>query len=260
MKSDAVSADRLLNALNNGEFEPYIQSVVRASDLTVSGGELLVRWHMLEGEIHLPERFINRVESAGLLPAMTQKIMRQAVNGLSEMKDIWARNFRLAVNVTPALLVDSSFTDACLELAGESSIRLVLELNEQRPFYVTRETEHVLDRLSYAGVSFALDDFGTGCSVLSYLKYFPISYIKIDKSFIQDIMREETSRHITESVVCLAEKLRVETVAEGVETQEQANCLRALGVDYLQGYYFGRPERLKIFIYSGLIGNSRKTV
>lgn len=73
MKSDAVSANRLLNALNNEEFEPYIQPVVRASDLTVSGGELLVRWHMPEGKIHLPRRFINWVESAGLLPAMTQK-------------------------------------------------------------------------------------------------------------------------------------------------------------------------------------------
>lgn len=146
--------------------------------------------------------------------------------------------------------MDNSFTDACLELVGESSIRLVLELTEQQPFGVTRETKHVLDRLSYAGVTFALDDFGTGCSVLSYLKYFPISYIKMDKSFIRDIMCDETSRHIIESVVYLAEKLRVETVAEDVETQEQANYLRDLGVDYFQGYYFGKPERLKMLIYS----------
>ncbi len=96
-----------------------------------------------------------------------------------------------------------------------------------------RQTERMLSLLSDAGVAFALDDFGTGCSVLSYLKYFPVSYIKMDKSFTQDILSEKTSRHIVESVVGLAEKLGIDTVAEGVETQEQVNCLCFLGVDYL---------------------------
>ncbi|WP_249923812.1 EAL domain-containing protein, partial [Escherichia coli] len=86
-------------------------------------------------------------------------------------------------------------------------------------------------------------DFGTGCSVLSYLKRFPVSYIKMDRSFTQDILSDRTSRHIVESVVGLAEKQGIATVAEGVETQAQVNCLRSLGVDYLQGFYFGRPEK-----------------
>ncbi|WP_407904692.1 EAL domain-containing protein [Escherichia coli] len=247
MDSDFVSADRLMRALRNGEFEPYLQPVVSASDLTVSGAELLVRWHMPAGEIIPPAYFINRMESAGLLLPVTEKILNRAVAGLSEVKAMLPRGFRLAVNVTPGLLAECEFTQMCLVLAGHDSIHLVLELTEQRPFNIDWQTERMLSQLSDAGVEFALDDFGTGCSVLSYLKHFPVSYIKMDKSFIQGILSEKASRHIVESVVGLAGKLGIDTVAEGVETQAQVTCLRSLGVDYLQGFYFGRPEKVDIF-------------
>lgn len=186
MDSDFVSSDRLMYALRNGEFEPYLQSVVSASDLTVSGAELLVRWHMPAGEIIPPAYFINRTESAGLLLPLTEKILNRAVTGLSDIKAMLPHGFRLAVNVTPTLLADHEFTQICLALAGHDNIHLVLELTEQQPFNMNRQTERMLSLLSDAGVAFALDDFGTGCSVLSYLKYFPVSYIKMDKSFTQD--------------------------------------------------------------------------
>ncbi|HHI2874188.1 TPA: EAL domain-containing protein, partial [Escherichia coli] len=163
MDSNFVSADRLMRALSNGEFEPYLQPVVSASDLTVSGAELLVRWHMPAGEIIPPAYFINRVESAGLLLPVTEKILNRAVAGLSEVKAMLPRDFRLAVNVTPALLAEREFTQMCLALAGHDSIHLVLELTEQRPFNMDRQTEEKLSRLCDAGVAFALDDFGTGC-------------------------------------------------------------------------------------------------
>lgn len=247
MVGDVVSADRLMRALSNGEFEPYLQPVVSASGLTISGAELLVRWHMPTGEIIPPAYFINRVESVGLLLPLTEKILNRAVAGLSEIKAMLPHDFRLAVNVTPALLAEREFTQMCLVLAGHDSIHLVLELTEQQPFNMDRQTERVLSRLSDAGVAFALDDFGTGCSVLSYLKHFPVSYIKMDKSFTQDILSEKTSRHIVESIAGLAGKLGIDTVAEGVETQMQVDCLRAIGVNYLQGYYFGRPEKVATF-------------
>ncbi|HDW2448434.1 TPA: EAL domain-containing protein [Escherichia coli] len=247
MDSNFVSADRLMRALSNGEFEPYLQPVVSASDLTVSGAELLVRWHMPAGEIIPPAYFINRMESAGLLPDMTRRLMLQAVNALSGIKSMLPDNFRLAVNVTPTLLTDSRFIQMCLMLAEEGKIRLVLELTEQQPFNADWQTEWMLGLLNDAGVEIALDDFGTGCSVLSYLKHFPVSYIKMDKSFIQDVLSEDTSWNIVESVVGLAGKLGIDTVAEGVETQAQVNCLCTLGVDYLQGFYFGRPEKVDTF-------------
>ncbi|HAV9130847.1 TPA: EAL domain-containing protein [Escherichia coli] len=247
MQGYIVTTNRLLQAMNAGEFEACIQPVVRASDLRISGGELLVRWHTPEGKIIPPERFITQTESAGLLPDMTRRLMLQAINALSGIKDVLPDDFRLAVNVTPALLTDSRFIQMCLTLAEDSRIRLILELTEQQPFNVDWQTEWMLGLLNNAGVEIALDDFGTGCSVLSYLKYFPVSYIKMDKDFIQDVLSEDISRNIVESVVCLADRLGIGTVAEGVETREQVSCLRSLGVDYLQGFYFGRPEKMDVF-------------
>ena len=247
MENNFVSASRLMRALSNGEFEPYLQPIVSASDLTVSGAELLVRWHMPTGEIIPPSYFINRMESTGLLLSLTEKILNRAVSGLSEIKSMLPRGFRLAVNVTPSLLAEREFTQMCLALAEHDNIHLILELTELQPFSMDRQTEDKVSRLSDAGVAFALDDFGTGCSVLSYLKHFPVSYIKMDKSFIQDILSEKTSQYIVESVVVLAGKLGINTVAEGVETQEQVTCLCSLGVDYLQGFYYGRPEKVVTF-------------
>lgn len=247
MQGHIVTTDRLLRAMSAGEFEACIQPVVRTSDLRISGGELLVRWHTPEGKIIPPARFIGQVESAGLLPDMTCRLMLQAVNALSGIKSVLPDDFRLAVNVTPALLTDSRFIQMCLTLAGESKIRLVLELTEQRPFNADWQTAWRLALLNHSGVEIALDDFGTGCSVLSYLKHFPVSYIKMDKSFIQDILSEDLSRNIVESVVGLADRLGIGMVAEGVEVREQVNCLSALGVDYLQGFYFGKPEKVSTF-------------
>ncbi|WP_105467432.1 EAL domain-containing protein [Escherichia coli] len=247
MENDFASADRLMRALSNGEFEPYFQPVVSASDLTVSGAELLVRWCMPAGGVIPPVYFISLVESAGLWLPLMEKILNRAVAGLSAIKAMLPRDFRLAVNVTPALLAEREFTQMCLALAEHDNVHLILEMTEQQPFFMDRQTEQVLARLSDAGVAFALDDFGTGCSVLSYLKHFPVSYIKMDRSFTQDILSDRTSRHIVESVVGLAEKQGIATVAEGVETQAQVNCLRSLGVDYLQGFYFGRPEKVDTF-------------
>lgn len=242
-----MTTGRLRRSMNSGEFEAYIQPIVSASNLNVSGGELLARWHTPDGEIILPRCFINQIESAGLLPEMTCRLMQQAVDALSEIKNMLPEDFRLAVNVTPTLLVDRKFMHMCLMLAEESQIRLVLELTEQESFYMDWRTEWFLSLLNNAGVEISLDDFGTGCSVLSYLKYFPVRYIKIDKTFTQDIQREDMSRYIVESIVGLAERQSIFTVAEGVEHLEQADYLSSLGVNYLQGFYFGKPEKVSVF-------------
>lgn len=249
MVSDVISVNELMCALSNGEFEPYLQKIVSASDLTVSGAELLVRWHRPVGETILPSYFINRVESGGLLFPLTEQMLNRAVTGLSKITHMLPCDFRLGVNVTPSLLADREFVQMCQTLAEHDNINLVLELTEQQQFNMDSQTEQKLSRLSEVGVKFALDDFGTGYSVLSYLKHFPVSYIKLDKSFTQDILSEKTSRHIVESVVGLADKLGIDTVAEGVETQEQENCLCSLGVDYLQGFYFGMPQKVATFCY-----------
>ncbi len=114
MRRDVVTTDRLLNALSQGEFEAYIQPIVRASGLTVFGGELLVRRHTPTGKVIPPLYFIDQIESAGLLSVMTQNILQQAVTELSCMAHILPQGVRLAVNVTPSLLADRDFMQMCL--------------------------------------------------------------------------------------------------------------------------------------------------
>lgn len=247
IETPIVARDDLLLSIKSGEFEPYIQPIIRASDLNIIGGELLVRWHTPSGEIIQPVHFIRQIESACLLSDMTCNLMLQAVNELSEIKDILPEDFRLAVNVTPGMLDDRKFIQMCMNLSGKGNIRLVLELTEKQPFYTNWQTEWVLNLLSNAGLELSLDDFGTGYSMLLYLKHYPISYIKMDKSFTQDILKEDISKHIMESVVGLAERLSINIVAEGVETREQVTFLRHLKVNYLQGFYFCKPEKLTTF-------------
>lgn len=249
MQSYVVTTDRFLQALNNGEFEAYIQPVIRTSDLRVVGGELLVRWHTPAGKIIPPACFIDQIESVGLLSPMTCKLMLQVIDKLSAIRSILPEDFRLAVNVTPTLLSDREFIRICLSLVRENKIRLILELTEQHSFYQNWQNEWILNLLDNAGVELSLDDFGTGCSVLEYLKDFPIHYIKIDKCFIQDVLREKTSKYIVECVASMAKKMNIGVVAEGVETQEQVDYLKSLGVEYLQGFYFGKPKKLIAFCY-----------
>ncbi|HAY0331037.1 TPA: EAL domain-containing protein [Escherichia coli] len=248
-KNNSVSTDWFIPSLSDGKFEPYIQPIVCASDLSISGGELLMRWHTSIGKVIPPAHFIDRLESSvELLSSVTSNVMSQVVTALSEKKAIQSDNFCLAVNVTSALMENGDFIRMCLRIADESNIRLVLELTERQPFNLTNEKEKVLKKLSDARVKFALDDFGTGYSALSYLQYLPVNYIKIDKIFIQNILQDNTSLHIVENMVNLADKLRISIVAEGVERQEQVGFLQSLGVDYLQGYWFGKPVHLSYFI------------
>ncbi len=143
MDSDFVSADRLMRALSNGEFEPYLQTVVSASDLTVSGAELLVRWHMPAGEIIPPAYFINRMESAGLLLSLAEKILNRAVAGLSEVKAILPRGFRLAVCVFRSIR-----SRICIEV--RSAIR-ILSINRELNFFY-RVLTRFFDAFHYRGI------------------------------------------------------------------------------------------------------------
>ncbi|MDF8907418.1 EAL domain-containing protein (plasmid) [Escherichia coli] len=247
-KKDSISTRRFLRALKNDEFEPYFQPIVSASEQTIFGAEILVRWHLPTGDIIPATQFIKQAESAGVLVLITQKVLYKAVSKLLGMSRSFPQTFRLNVNVTPALLKDIHFVQMCKSLSNEKGVRFVLELTEQHPFPTDNQTINILNRLNDANVEFALDDFCTGFSSLSYLKYFPIRYIKIDNSFIQDILYEEASRHIIESMVSLAHNLKIHTVVEGVETSEQVDYLLYLSVDYFQGYFFGKPMCSNTFI------------
>ena len=243
-----LSSIRFMAAIQNREFKPYIQPLVSTTNGSISGGELLARWHT-NGKIIRPEHFIMAVESAGLIPEMTMQMLEQIdkeVHNTEDNKRL--NNLILSVNITPELLNNRIFINDCLTLNKRKKFRFVLELTEQKPFVLNSSTVRMMDKLCASGVKFALDDFGTGCSTLSYLKYFPVHYIKIDKSFVRGILVDDICKHIIESIIALADKLNISIIAEGIEEKEQADILYSMGVSYFQGYYFGKPEPLNNFI------------
>ncbi|HAW7687637.1 TPA: EAL domain-containing protein [Escherichia coli] len=211
------------------KFEPHIQSIVNSMDGEVFGGELLIRWRQTDGELIPPCDFIDGIKSQGLLPIITSKMMWYTTRKLLLANRMQEKHFHLSVNVTPDLLIDSSFIDNCLALAKIDNIRLILELTEQQQFHMEKSIEHTLMVLADANVTFALDDFGTGCSVLAYLKYFPVSYIKIDKVFTHDFLSNFTSPGSSSArrgapYRCFASKNALWTAA----SQVSRNCWRRL--------------------------------
>ena len=153
-------------------------------------------------------------------------------------------NFHIGINVSAGCFLAAGFEKECLNLVnklGNDKIKLVLELTERNPIPVTPEARAIFDSLHQHNITFALDDFGTGYATYRYLQAFPVDFIKIDKSFVQMASVDEISGHIVDNIVELARKPGLSIVAEGVETQEQADLMIGKGVHFLQGYLYSPP-------------------
>lgn len=239
----------LQRALDNGEFEPFLQPVVRADGLAWHGAEALMRWrHPRDGLIR-PDLFIPRAEDCGMIVPMTRQMMRQLARTLGRAR--LPPQFHLGINITAAHLRDDALLDDCRQFLAHfppGDLNLVLELTERELVEPTPEACARLRRLRELGVMIAIDDFGTGHSSLVYLQQLPLDGIKIDQSFTASIGADAPSSHIVDSVAELAHKLELQIVAEGVETEEQRAYLSRLGVGWLQGYLFARPMPLQEFL------------
>lgn len=247
--------DALKWGVKHQQFIPYIQPIVDANTNKVIGGEILLRWqHPTEGIIP-PNQFIPLAEASGLVIPMTRQIISMLVNILTTDINKFPKPFHLSININLSHLQNKMLVVDILRLRNSfemSEVNLILELTEREQPEITSESKSVFKILKESGVCFSLDDFGTGYSTHSYLQEFPVDYIKIDQSFVQMIGSDEISHHIVESVIELAQRLDIHTVAEGVENETQAEYLKKHGVKYLQGYLYGRPVMIGIFIASYL--------
>ncbi|MCD5363680.1 EAL domain-containing protein [Chromobacterium aquaticum] len=239
----------LQRALDNGEFEAFLQPVVRADGLAWHGAEALMRWrHPRDGLIR-PDLFIPRAEDCGMIVPMTRRMMHQLARALGRAG--LPPQFHLGINITAAHLRDDALLDDCRQFLAHfppGGLNLVLELTEREMVEPTPEACARLQRLRELGVMIAIDDFGTGHSSLVYLQQLPLDGIKIDKSFTASIGADAPSSHIVDSVAELAHKLELQIVAEGVETEAQRAYLSRLGVGWLQGYLFAKPMPLQEFL------------
>ncbi len=252
-KRVSAPSHELQRALGAHEFIPYFQPVVRGDTREWAGCEVLMRWqHPKEGLVR-PDLFIPLAEDCGLIVPMTRALLRQTAAQLAPHVSRLRPGFHIGVNITARHCQDLALVADCqafLAAFPPGRVTLVLELTERELIEPTDITRRLFDALHQLGVMIAIDDFGTGHSSLGYLRHFNVDYLKIDQSFVAMIGADALSSHILDSIIELSGKLDLGIVAEGVETVQQCEYLAAKGVDFLQGYLFGRPLPADEFIKS----------
>ncbi|MCR3909682.1 cyclic diguanylate phosphodiesterase [Aeromonas hydrophila] len=240
----------LARALRNREFVPYLQPLVAAGSERVMGAEVLMRWQHPTAGLIRPDLFIPQAEASGLIVPMTSLLMEEVARELSLDRSRVPHGFHISFNISAAHCRDMALLAECrrfLDHFAPGQVVLVLELTERELLVADPQTLALFRQLDEMGVRLAMDDFGTGHSSLHYLQQFHVDYLKIDQSFIGRIGTESLSEHIVDNVIDLGARLGLALVAEGVETRQQADYLKRKGVDYLQGYLFGRPLPLRDF-------------
>jgi diguanylate cyclase (GGDEF)-like protein/PAS domain S-box-containing protein len=231
-------------ALLHSQFVLHYQGQVDGAGM-MTGAEALVRWQHPERGLVGPAGFIGIAETSGLILPLGRWVLRTACDQLAS----WAANpatahFTLAVNVSVRQFLQSDFVEETLAIVAESGAdpaRLKLELTETLMIEGVEETIGKMRALREHGICFSLDDFGTGYSSLSYLKRLPLDQLKIDQSFVRDVLDDPNDASIARSVVALGKSLGLKIIAEGVETEAQRAFLAEIGCEHWQGYLFSRP-------------------
>jgi len=243
---DAVTEARhrleldLRRALRNDEFRLYFQPLVELSSNRINGFEALLRWQHPERGLLLPAEFIPVAEATGLIIPIGEWVLRRACTEASA----WPDHIRIAVNLSPIQFRSPDLVPVIVNALATSGLRperLEIEITESLLLEESELSLATMQRLRALGARFSLDDFGTGFSSLGYLRRFPFDKIKIDKSFVQEMANRECLA-IVRTIANLAGNLGMHTIAEGIETQEQLDRLRAEGCNEGQGYLFGKPQ------------------
>lgn len=236
---------RLEAAVEAGELQLHYQPKVHAQYHSLVGAEALLRWHC-NGKILSPNEFIEVAERHHAITLITWHAIKSAVACLAR----WPEALSIAVNVAPNLLLNDQILAVvhdALDIYGVTPRRLTLEVTERVMVDDQQVMLHQLSRLRAMGVKISLDDFGTGFSSLSYFRDLPVDEIKIDKSFVTQMLKSKKDRAIVKAVIDLAHNFSMPVVAEGVESLDIAQALSDLGCDVLQGFVFDRPLPVELF-------------
>lgn len=235
--------DELARALKAGEFVPYYQPTVDIVSGKLRGAEVLMRWKKRDGTILPPAAFIPLAESSGLIIEMTHSMMRHVIADLGPAMAARPK-FRLGFNMTAQHFANERIVRDLRDIFEPSPIaysQIVLEVTERQPLENLSRTRRVIAALQERGVRVAIDDVGTGHGGLSYILKLGADIIKIDKMFVDALGRDNRSSTIIETLVDMANSMRMEVIAEGVETFEQVLALRERGIRSAQGYVFAPP-------------------
>lgn len=234
----------LHHALEKGEFELYFQPVIESVSGKIFSAEALLRWNHAEFGLISPADFLTIAEETNLIVKISDWVIEHACTQLAQWNQSYPQ-LRVSINMATRHFYQAhfyQFMQKSIQQAGTNPANITLELTENMLMDDEKKTNERLNSVRELGLSIALDDFGTGFSSLTHLRNYPLDELKIDREFVRNI-HDLSARDsaITSSLISLAHKLNLRVVAEGVETLEQAQCLRELGCEYLQGFYFSPP-------------------
>lgn len=242
-KSDISGA--LRHALHNDEFVLYYQPQIHLETGETIGVEALLRWNRNHTEMIPPDKFIGIAEESGIIIDIGEWVMRTAFKDAVRWNTNPDDPFSVAINLSSRQFVHNDLLASIKLALAETQCNpkwITLEITESLLLNDSIKIKNILKSLDDLGLRISLDDFGTGYSALSYLNKFPVSEIKIDKSFVQGMVKNRNQALLIEAIISMAKSLGKELIAEGVETLEQAKCLARLGCKNVQGFFYSRPK------------------
>ncbi len=234
----------LHKAIENEEFVLHYQPIYSNESKKITSMEALIRWNHPSRGFLVPDDFIPLAEETGYIREIGQWVTRQTCKQIKEWKKVGIENRRIAINISAQQLGQKNEMNSIARLIEEEEVSpdcLELELTESCILENEDKAARIMHKLRDSGFHHAIDDFGTGYSSLKFIKQLPINKIKIDRSFIKDIVANKDDAAIVNAMIVMARSLKLKVVAEGVETQEQLNCLESMGCDETQGYLFSTP-------------------
>ncbi len=244
-----ILTHHLRNALGNNELQVYYQPILDLFCKRIIKAEALLRWKHPERGMIEPSIFIPLAEESGLIQEIGEWVFQQVCFDIKRWHNAFGYLIQVSVNVSPIQFkyFSNHSWSASLAQLGLPGNSINVEITEG---LLLKDASNVKDRLleyRNAGIEVSIDDFGTGFSSLSYLKKFDIDYLKIDRSFISNLINNETDRALVEAIIVMAHKLDINTIAEGVETMEQQDLLIQFGCDYAQGFYYSEAISMEAF-------------
>jgi EAL domain-containing protein (putative c-di-GMP-specific phosphodiesterase class I) len=243
----------LRRALEQKQFSLHFQQQMDSTHRII-GAEALIRWLHPDLGMMNPDQFIPLAEETGLIFPIGQWVLETACEQLKVWQQAdFSKDLLLAVNVSARQFHQRGFVEQVRDAVQRNGIDpklLKLELTESMLLEDIGDTIETMNSLKEVGVLFSLDDFGTGYSSMQYLKRLPLDQLKIDQSFVRDIVSDSSDRAIVQTIIAMAHSLSLDVIAEGVETEEQRNLLLDCGCEHFQGYLFSKPVPIEEFSLS----------
>ena len=247
-KADEQFKCELLKAIENKEIKPFYQPLYQIDTNQIYGFEALARWDHAQKGILPPSEFIEYAEEHDIIDLIDDLVVAQACMDIKELMEKHHQDFVLSVNISARHITQVNFSTKLKNILTNTNFpgeQLALEITETALMQQIGHVSKTIDRIKQQDVQISIDDFGTSYSSLNYLKYLSVDMIKLDRSFVRDVIYNPVDQRICKTIIPLAEDLNLKLLAEGIETKEHYEMIRSFGCKIFQGFYFSHPLKFE---------------